>query len=737
MTTDRPTPQLIRILGSLGLVALLAVALACSPEADGSNDGNDVNDTNSTDNGDDNDNDNNDVIDCDPGEIVSCPGVDDATTEVCNGTGDGVETSSCPGTAICRDASCVDVNCMPGAQRCTEAGVPERCEDDGAGDFEWVEQDACDGDETCENGTCLDRCGIAEQQDSYVGCEYWALETDNRLLHTDDDGTPSVDPEHRPPFAVVLANTETDVTAEVTVDGPDGEIAESIAEREVRSHRQNPGDEFETVHSETVDQYGQRIGGPHDGPIEDIELPPGATLTLLLPNQDVPFGETTVSSTAYRVETTEPVVAYQFNPFCCNYNYTNDASMLMPARALTENYMMSGPAVWARQETASAIDPFSPTLSVVAMESNTTVEVQLRNPIFSNISTNPVALDEQCPGLPNAMQSQYSLYADDDENSCFLYPTRDGDGISGPDANGVLEVTLDEHEVFNVAAAGAYPSVDLSGARVEADKPVAAFGAHTCTNVPFTQSACDHVESQLYPLETWGLSFIAAPHKLRNPDAGDSSSEGTYWKIVARDDGTTINSSASIHPADTLPPSSEGVPRCGDSQFSDDPESGVFEMDSGEYCEFGTREILEITSNRPISIAGLMSGQNTVFNQVDWGDRAGDPSMFMVPPEEQFRSDYTFLVPPTYHDNFITVIVQANMNLIHNGETIVPSDHDYHELEDSSMSMAHIEVEPGPHTIESPAAMPFGLIVYGFDNYVSYSYTGGLDLAKDNPLQDQ
>ncbi len=639
-------------------------------------------------------------FECEPGDVVRCVGDEQSGIDICNASGDGVEAGECPGTSVCRDTVCVSVQCTPGSGRCVD-GHPQRCVPDGQGDYEYVDQDPCEEGETCEAGACLDRCGIAELTDDYVGCEYWAVELDNRLLHSDRDGMPTVEPEHRPPFAVVLANVETDVVAEVTVRGPDGELAETVPAREVRSHRTNPGTEYTTVYSETVDGAGNRIGDPHVGPIENIELPPGATLTLLLPNKDIPFGETTVTPTAYRVQSSQPVVAYQFNPFCCNYNYTNDAALLLPSSALTENYMMQAPAVWAGESMASLEQPYSPTLAIVAMEDNTSVEVQLR------ASPDPdQSFDEQ------------------------LYPVRPGDGISGPDGAGLMQVTLDAHEVFNVAAGGRRPAVDITGTRVTADKPVAVFGGHTCTNVPFTRSACDHVESQLFPLETWGTRFVVTPHKLRNPEPGSGSAEGTYWKFVARDDNTTINATIPITPGQVLPPAGEAVPHCAD--YATDPDTGTFHLDEGQYCEFGTRDIFEVQASRPISIAGFMSGQNTVFDQVNWGDHAGDPSMFLVPPEDQYRISYTFLVPPTYHSNYITVVIPPGFDVVLNDEAVDPMEHDYEMTQNGTMLMSHIEVDPGPHYIR--ASIPFGLIVYAFDNYVSYSYTGGLDLTKLNPL---
>ena len=43
-----------------------------------------------------------------------------------------------------------------------------------------------------------------------------------------------------------------------------------------------------------------------------------------------PITEASIRKDAFRVQTTYPVVAYQFSPYCCNYSFSNDASLLLP-----------------------------------------------------------------------------------------------------------------------------------------------------------------------------------------------------------------------------------------------------------------------------------------------------------------------------------------------------------------------------------------------------------------------
>jgi len=142
--------------------------------------------------------------------------------------------------------------------------------------------------------------------------------------------------------------------------------------------------------------------------------------------------------------------------------------------------------------------------------------------------------------------------------------------------------------------------------------------------------------------------------------------------------------------------------------------------------------MFRVAASRPIAIGAFLSGQNTVFDQVNWNDRAGDPSFFLLPPEEQYRTDYSFLAPPTYHQSYAMVTMAPGFTFTLNGEEVDPMDFDAELIDDGSRMRAHIPLDPGPYTLES--IVPLGLVVYGYDNYVSYAYTGGLNLTKLNEI---
>ena len=82
----------------------------------------------------------------------------------------------------------------------------------------------------------------------------------------------------------------------------------------------------------------------------------------------------------------------------------------------------------------------------------------------------------------------------------------------------------------------------------------------------------------------------------------------------------------------------------------------------------------------------------------------------------------------SYYQNYVTVTMQPGFDVVLNGETLTLTDYDYEVLEEEGVVRAHIPVEEGPQNISS--LVPFGIVVYGYDDYVSYAYTGGLNLTK-------
>jgi len=99
--------------------------------------------------------------------------------------------------------------------------------------------------------------------------------------------------------------------------------------------------------------------------------------------------------------------------------------------------------------------------------------------------------------------------------------------------------------------------------------------------------------------------------------------------------------------------------------------------------------------------------------------------MILAAPVEQFRTDYVFLTPDKYQDDYINVIAPSTASVTLDGTTLIGSL--YTSIPTTGYKVARIKVNDGVHTIS--ATEPVGVIVYGYDRDVSYGYPAGLNLS--------
>jgi IgGFc binding protein len=403
---------------------------------------------------------------------------------------------------------------------------------------------------------------------------------------------------------------------------------------------------------------------------------------------------------AIKILTTMPVTVYQFNPFDYKIDETtsnsNDASLLLPTAVLTGNYIvMSQPAVSSsRLGTDFVTQPG--TTAIVATEDNTTVTFT---------STAHVAegdgVDTMTPGETRTWEMSKGDVLQLVTDNSFTFetcPTGPGSETFGPDG-----------DMFEYCNGG--NEYDLTGSKISSSKPVMVVAGHNCANVPYNFRACDHLEELLFPLETWGSHFFVG---LTHP-VEELTAETNSVKIVSgadRDIDVTIE--PSMHHTITLSP--------------------------GEFFEFlpPSGNHLEITATGPILVGKFTVGQR-YWTQSQ--TTSGDPAFGLVIPVEQFRTSYSFTTPPSMTMNYVNVVApmpsSSDTLLILDGVEISA---DMFEEISSGYGVARIDVTStgtnGSHSIYSPDnSIWFGIEVYGFANYTSYLYPGGLDLKLINPLQ--
>ena len=147
---------------------------------------------------------------------------------------------------------------------------------------------------------------------------------------------------------------------------------------------------------------------------------------------------------------------------------------------------------------------------------------------------------------------------------------------------GFVYYCLNAYEVLNIETNQI--GADLTGSRVQADAPVLVFGGSEASNAPNTNrcnletnrcefdesivcgceegdldcsphapctisgliTCCaDHLEQQLFPVETWGQRYLA----VRSMQRG---AEQELWRVLAREDDTIVEFTPSVFPPITL-----------------------------------------------------------------------------------------------------------------------------------------------------------------------------------------
>ncbi len=585
-----------------------------------------------------------------PGAVVACRG---DVAEFCTSDGrvDRTENCGAAGQQCVPGLGCAA--CRPGSFRCDGQDLM-RCADDGSG---FSLQESCGAGTTCNtiSGSCVDACAEAAESNSYLGCEYWAVPTLNS----------QVAPEFS--YALVVANPQaTDVEVTVTQGG-------------------------RTVRTATV--------------------PAGGLQTLELPWVDALKGafseeaSTLARGAAYKLVSTAPVTVYQFNPLDyrisrdCAYereappgvfdptdgqcfSFSNDASLLLPVHVLRGDYIgIARPTMMMERSdllggTSTTESPGYLTI-VGAGEGMVDVRVTFGGDVVASS-------DGSVSAYRQGQEATFQLGPGDVLQLVGAAPTSCGSGPTDMAGLGTIRY----------CRVGA--RYDLTGTRIAASGPVAVFGGHNCAFVPFNRWACDHLEEQLFPLESWGKEFVvSATRPLR--------SEPNLVRIVSGDDGNEITfEPASVHAPVTL--------------------------GAGEVLEFESGEHFVVRGSKALSVAQFLVGQDYAGYGTSGDMAEGDPAMSLAIPSEQYRNEYIFLAPESFPTNFVNVVAPDGATVTLDGNPVTG----FRALGSTGWQVAQVSIPAGSHRIEGSDG--FGIVVYGFGTYTSYMYPGGLDLKVINPI---
>jgi hypothetical protein len=132
-----------------------------------------------------------------------------------------------------------------------------------------------------------------------------------------------------------------------------------------------------------------------------------------------------------------------------------------------------------------------------------------------------------------------------------------------------------------------------------------------------------------------------------------------------------------------------------------------------------------ILASGRVLVAHSLVGGTTYTSIEEEAAFAGDPATAIAVPIDQFREVYVFHAPPSYAQNFVTVFAGAGTTVELDGEPITSPET---RIGDTGYTVRHVALSgDGTHRMQSTEA--FGITVYGYGEWTSYLYPGGLDVG--------
>ncbi len=577
-----------------------------------------------------------DTTDADDTSGACIPGertcVDDWTLGVCDANGTGFDETNCGPSALCRSGQCdiAEGPCDAGERTCRNDTEALVCNADETG----FDTQPCSGDQLCYQGTCRELSCLPDsrscQGDDVVQCN--ADGTSSQVVETCGAGE-TCERGACVEDAGPCANQKGYLGCEFMAADLD---------------HMSPGDEQPfgiTVSNSHTADVDVTISDGDGTQVDTRTIAPDALETFELPRRDV--DNTGKTRQSYIVESTGPVTVHQFNPLSRQGVASTDASLLLPAHALGTDYMM---LAWPTTQSGRVTEGRA-YITIVAPQDNTDVTVQTSAPIAA------------------------------------------GGGVAAMNRGDTRSFTLARGEVLSLSTPNE-SGHDLSGSTVTSSKPIAVFSGSECADVPVGAAACDHLEQQMIPTDTWGTSYVAARFEPR----GD---EVNVYRVIANASNTQVTFSPAVD---------------GNSQVT---------LDAGSVLEFETKTNFEIEATGPVLLGQWMVGASAdeVCSGFGCFDSPGDPAFLLNPPTRQYRPSYTFLIPAGFDQNFASIVAPSGAQVSVDGQAVAAAPV---AIAGTAWEVYRVALSNGVHRVESD--QPVGLTVHGYQTYVSYAYPGGMKL---------
>jgi hypothetical protein len=283
-------------------------------------------------------------------------------------------------------------------------------------------------------------------------------------------------------------------------------------------------------------------------------------------------------------------------------------------------------------------------------------------------------------------------------------PVMAGDNVPAIAKGTAYTLTLNQFETLNLEGDDwqKVGDTDFTGTRIEADGPVAVWSGVECITInppnAMNNCCCDHLEEQLFPRSSLGQDYVVVRSEGRMHTAGDPE----FFRILALEGPTNVRTSLGGRDA-------------------------AFTLQAGEIHEIMGTDDFTVSSDKAVMVGQFQSSQDSSPAET------GDPSFALVPPVAQHRSQYIFLVPSGYMENWMLISIAASTGVTLDGQPLGAACEraTAGAVGTASYDAVRCPVGEGPHTVE--AALPFGLVVEGWGpGPVSYAYTGGMEFQSVN-----
>ena len=246
---------------------------------------------------------------------------------------------------------------------------------------------------------------------------------------------------------------------------------------------------------------------------------------------------------------------------------------------------------------------------------------------------------------------------------------------------------------------------DLTGTKVESNKPVSVYSGHTCGNIPSNVSGCDFVGEQIPPVASWRKEFLVQSYYNRF--------SGYLLKLIGTENNTSV------------------------SMVCDDGYHYSLSLNEGDVLsQTITNTSCYINSTKPILVAQFSFG---------WASNAlkyGDVAMTIIPPLHHYTNNVTSFPLISLFSNIsdyvnLAVFAGSDSSQIQWNGNLLPS------LSSSSWKRYTSSSSAGNYYVLDSYNLAGGGVVsiwsdnysdkilavaYGMAEIIGYSYTGNLNL---------